>query len=1345
MRHLTFIVLILLQLSAGIWIQASETPFQLSSNNGLSNSSITCITQSSNGLMWFGTWDGLNCYNGRETKVFKPNPTDPRSISNNIVRQVVEQDAHTLWVATDLGINKLDMRDWQFTPYLFGYQTKNIVKERSFLLAINRSSQLFCSVYGSGLFYYTPSGDFVNIPLPSINSSIINNLFFDIHNTLWVHTEQGLTYKVYLNMSEQRVVLEDVEQVAALSHHSALHYVAQSDHIYFHNAKSDIIAYDLATQSPSTLISDPSLGSQTLNEVISREGKLYFATTAGLFLYDRGNQQLVNRFASSSILSLFIGTQQVLWLGTDGQGVFKVTPTSERFPSFDSSNLPLIGHYPIRSFYESTADNLWVGTKGGGLYQIEHLHHPTKQSIERYAIKQGLLSNSIYALERATRGDIWIGTDGEGLNYYHAKSDQIRRLTIPSNTKGLRGLRSVYALYQQNDSILWVGTSGNGLFRLRVTEGEQRRIVDFTHYSNHNGLSNNIVYSILPEGSSVIWIGTRGGGLNRLDIPTSKIEVFRYSKDNPDSSLSNDDVLSLARDRNGMMWIGTSMGLNRLDHYAQAEATFTHFTQEKGMPNSTIHGIVCDQDNHIWVSTNRGIAKITQPKQEIINYYYTDGLQSNEFSDGAYHKSRYSNLIYMGGVNGFNAFNPSAIERLTFMPEMLLNSFFIDNQVTQIGHHTDKQGVLTLDWDQKSFGFNFAILDYIHSQKCELAYRLVDHNDEWIELGSSYTLTFSKLPAGSYILEVKYSNADKMWSPQIYRLPIRIFPPWWMSPVAFVIYTILLIAFIYFLYRFMRLNVELRHSRDLEQIEKHKIEEIHQAKLRFFTNIAHEFSNSLSLIYGPAQLLLRKESDNAGIRKHVQTIRSNAERMQQLIQQLMEFRKVETGHLDLHIEKVDVVELSGYIIDNFEELSEQKNICFEVDIASDLPIWHSDRAALEKVIFNLLSNAFKYTPDQETISLRISVEDNQLVCLIKNTGVGVPTENQTLIFDRFRVLDNLEKQAIKGYETRTGIGLAVCKNLVDLMQGTLEIESDGLSFTAFIISLPMLELNENSSSIDTTPAPVVNIPIVESATSVASSTQKPTVLVVDDDSQIRSLIADTLSDHYSIVEAANGKEALMQLAQHRVVLVISDVMMPIMSGIDLVKELKTHKDYVHIPVILLSSLRAIENQIEGIAVGANAYLPKPFHPQHLEALVARLIENNKTLLVYADSPQSRVEMFEGRKLQKADMDFIMALTTLIMDNLENEELNQDFLAQKMLMSKVKFYRKIKEVVETTPTDFIRTLRLREAEKLLKTTSLTIQEIMFRCGFNNKAYFYREFTKLYQCTPKEYRKEASAGL
>lgn len=1339
------------------FLKAEYAITNLTNMDGLSNSSVNCIFQDSSGLMWFGTWDGLNLYNSREFKVYKPEMGNANSICNNIIRTVIEENNEVLWIATDRGIDRLDRRRNEFSHYFTRPGGQPPLVEQAYLIAKNSLGSIIISVYEEGLFLFdSKDRQFASITSADIRQA--KKIFFDRDDHLWVYTsDRQLVQMVSDNSGGFLSNPEKIVLPANYGHIENVFYDRGRHRLYLPNGQGHMFVYNIYSRTfePQAISVEEE---SAINAMIFTGGYVFWGSNSGLYRYNPTSRQTDRLLAETPVLSLLAGSQQMIWVGTDMQGVYMLTPKQNNFFPFTAENVSGLGKNAVRCFLETGNEELWVGTKGGGICVFKQTGDKTIPTVKRrITMHDGLLSNSIYTLKEGGRNEYWIGTDGEGLNYADRQRNRICTLHIPEQWKDSIKLSSVYSILPDGRDTLWIGTSGEGMYRLEIDKRQHPySIRSFRQYTfdknNPHSLANNIIYSIIADDEQHLWIGTRGGGVNRFDKRNGQFTAYRFTTDET-NHISNDDVLCLYKDRKGCLWIGTSMGLNKMETTPDGETSFKLFTRQDGIPNNTIHGILEDNDQNLWISTNRGLAKVTPSGKgyRIISYFRKDGLQNDEFSDGAYYKSPAVNRLYFGGVGGFNTFNPSLITDDRYMPRLLLDAFYIQNTESNLYEHLKmRKGreTLILKHNMRSISLRFVPVDYVSGEKCETSYLLEGYNDDWVYLGTSSTIVLSNLPSGKYTLKVRNSNAAKTWNETGFSLPIVMLPPWWATWWAWLIYLTLSAFLIFMIQRQIAYRLKTRRAIKFRELEKQRIEEIHQAKLRFFTNIAHEFSNSLTLIYAPCEQLM-KFSGNDEIRRYVNTIRSNSQRMQSLIQQLIEFRKAETGHLNVRIEPVDITELVRYVLDNFMESLEEKRIQLSINQPSQPLIWNTDRDGVEKVVFNLLSNAVKYTPLEECIEVYTAIKDDMLYLSVRNTGVGVKQANTHIIFDRFKVLERFEMQISEGFETRSGIGLALCKNIVEVLGGSIKVESDGETYTTFIVELPIKQAEKTTTETRTAPIPVQPEPETlpypgeeESATPGLSNDKL--ILVVDDDKEIRQLLKDILSERFDVMEATNGQEALNAVNLRMPQLIICDVIMPVMNGIEFTKRMKEQDLTRHIPIVLLSSQSSIDDQIEGIETGADAYLSKPFHPRHLHALIDGLIRKKQIITEYSHSYYAGVEAFNNKIIHKENKDLLIQIHRIINENLENESLSAEFIAHEMALSKMQLYRKIKELTDETPTELIRSIRLEAAGKLLVTTNKTVQEIMFCTGFNNKAYFYREFAKKYQLTPKEYRNKKNTG-
>lgn len=1321
----------------------------ITNSDGLSNSSITCICQDSRHTVWLGTWDGLNAFNGRDIRTYKYDPTDENSLSNNIIREIVEQRAGIMWVATDNGVNRIDLLNDRISRFQFGYDSANPLTEHAFMLARTDDGTLFCAVRQYGLACYDESeGHFTALNLPGIDMFETRGLRAS-GQKLWLLDASGSLYGITAGRDRNgRVRLAEAAQIAGQAPYRKL-FDGGGRHLIATDDRRTLCLIDPATGLCRERIALPEgPGFEELTALSESDTTLLAAFSGGgVYRYCAPEKRFIpiESLLGKAVLALRQCDQQTLWVGTDGQGAVVQYPRHRNFGVVYNRDVQGRRNSPVRCFCTDERGVLWVGTKGHGIFRFGPGHRPLPES-GRITTDRGLSNNSVYCLIRGLQGDLLAGTDGEGIDVCTQDGTRISELDISLLRHNDDAFGSVYSLYlDRTRNILWAGTSGYGLVRMHLeTTAAGYRVTEYKKYlydpDDASSISNNTIYSILPDADgSALWIGTRGGGLNRLDLHSDRFRCYLHDSSDPRSPSSN-DILSLARSADGTLWVGTGYGLNRME----PDGTFTRFTERDGLPNNTIHGILPDDRGAVWVSTNRGVCRFNPGGAPTVNYTMNDDLQNNEFSDGAYYRAP-DGTFYLGGISGFNHFVPDRIHERSFSPEIGITDFRVFNErlprYNDLYFSTPGNGI-TLDHDQRFFSIGFVAFDLIDNRNCEYAYMLDGFDRDWVTASTGGTAVFTNVPPGRYTFRVRSTNSDKVWCDNTLSFPVRIRHPWWARWWAFVLYALLCGQIGYLIYRIVRNHVALNKALFLERLSQQRQQEIHEAKLRFFTNIAHEFCTPLTLIYSPCEKLLEQSGLDESSAKYLRIIRSNAARMQGLISELMDFRKTETGHRVLRFERIDLHELVCCIADNFAELNRENRIDFTLRIHPQDLTAVSDRDCLEKIVFNLVSNAYKYTPAGGSIAVDIrSDTDRNTILAVTNTGKGIRPEELQTVFDRFKILDNFERQVSRGSVVRTGIGLALTKGLVSLLGGSIRVESQVGSRTVFTVELPPATLPQAEApgpEPESEPAPK---PESEPA---AAPEGRRSLLIVDDQEQIRDLIADLFADRYTVLQAADGRQAIEVMKRQRPDLILCDIIMPAMNGPELVKELKSNPFTASIPVVFLTSKVSLADHISGYDLGVEAYIPKPFHPRHLQAVVNRLISSRESLRDYYNSPMAQTDLYNGNYMAQKDRDFLVQLNRTIEENLENESLDLAHIASTLAVSRMQLYRRIRELAGVSPSEYIRSVKLDRAAHLLRTTELTVQEVMYRSGFNNKSYFYREFTQKYASSPKEFRNRKTEG-
>lgn len=1296
-------------------------------SDGLSNSSVNTIFQDRSGRMWFGTWDGLNRFNGRSFRIYKPEFSDISSPSSNIIREIIETTDGMIWIATERGVDRYDPRTEEFRRYFSGAIEASL-QEHPFSLSLDTGGNVCVFFSGRGLFRFSQStNDFISLASVPLNAS---EFIVDRNDNAWILSSDSSVYKIPLDSPAYYKLVENAGVAAAIFYDENYMWVQNGNKYRKLNLLSEVSVETYSLPRDMERINSVSF---------FEDGSQILGVNSGLYRMEPGGKTFNPIMKDIPVTSLYYGSQDIIWVGTDTKGIFRLAPEVSFFHSFPEDGGNFFGG-AVRCFAEDREGNFFVGTKGNGLFVFRR-EGAYIRPVSHITEAQGLINNSVFAFYEDSRV-MWIGTDGRGLNYYEFSGKKLMTLRMPDGIN----LEHVYSIVPDDADVLWVGTSGQGLFRLEIDRSRAPYSVksysQFIYREGENSISNNVVYSILKDESGSLWIGTRGGGLNRLNLHTMEFSTVNLSSYDEMSNLKA-DVTCLSMAKGGTLMVGTSSGYYMVER-DRGDAV-VHLGESDGMPNSTVHGIIMDRHGRIWLSTNRGLVWVRQngDAASIVPFFKEDGLQDNEFSDGAFYTTRGDGLLAFGGIGGLTLFNPEKALATSYLPEVLFESFFIDNTFVKISDYKkDIKGVSTLllPYKNNSFGFTFVPADYISSLKCDISYMLEGYMKDWVNIGSSSSVVFSRIPAGNYKLIVRSSSADGIHSDHYYSMPVKISQPWYAGTLARWIYLVLFLIISFGMYRGVKYRLGVRRQVVADRMEKARVEYVHEAKLQFFVNIAHEFSNSLSLIYGPCEELLSESGISAKERRYLDIIKSNSERMRNLIQQLINFRKAETGHLDIKYSIVDVGRLVNMEASLFGDAIEQKKISFKIVLEPEKILWTSDRDCLEKIIFNLISNAIKYTPAGEEIRLsaKIDGENKFIIIDISNTGVGIPEEKLESIFDRYTVLEKFEQDISKG-KTSNGIGLAMCKSLCELLGGNISVESDSKSYTSFIVQLPY---RDGVVEQEEMPAEPGQKPEIQTESMQERLPENPilgrNVLIVDDDDKLRAFLSDILYGKYSSTIASNGKMALEKIRENAPDAIISDVVMPEMNGIQLLAEVKKDPVLARIPFILLSAENSVEEQINGIQGGADAYLGKPFNPSYLLATLDNLIGRAKSLIDYGNSTYSALDSMLGRNIAKEDKQLVYKITSAIRENLDTDTLSIDYIAQECGLSRMQLYRKTKDLLNMSPIEYVQEIRLDYATKLLKSTNKTIQEIVYQCGFNNKTYFYKSFSKKYGMTPKAYR-------
>jgi signal transduction histidine kinase/ligand-binding sensor domain-containing protein/DNA-binding response OmpR family regulator len=1056
--------------------------------------------------------------------------------------------------------------------------------------------------------------------------------------------------------------------------------------------------------------------------------------------------------SNTFVMSIYLDKNDILWVGTDNDGVYYVDTNKKGFQhySYELEN-------SIRAICEDENGQLWVGTRNNGVIRVNQ----ERNSYKQFDYILDSLGKQVKKIYEDVRGDIWIGTKS-GLYYYNCKTTKINHFTM--DTKPSIPDNWVYAINEDNNGLLWIG-AWNGIASYDANTD------NIITYKTDNIENFNSIRSIARGKDGGIWVATEKG-LFFLEYNVENniaVDIKHTHYKNPGNngnSINNDFLYSIDVDEDGNVWIGTVRGLCMYDIHEQK---FTNFHDVEFLNEEGIRGVLCNQDD-VWISYGKGLTRLNRKTFAARHYDKLDGLLNNEFSEDAYYKNNRTGELFFGGNNGLNAFFPDNIKDNINPPNIVFTGLRVQNKPVKINQEINGDIILkspiivckNLEFNHKNkeFEIEFSALHYSNPSKNRYAYMLEGFDDSWIYANSSRrSAIYSGLPSGNYTLKVKASNCDGIWSENPIEMGITILPPWWASRIAYTVYSLLFLFVCYLIVRNIIARKNLKHKIQLEQVKAEKAEEISNIRSNFFTGISHELRTPITLIIDPLRKLINEKSGEDETRKTYDLMYRNATRLLSLINQLLDFRRIELSKPTLQPARHDIVAFVKNGLAMFEFTAKKRKILLSLEAEKESHILIFDDKVLDKILVNLISNALKYSPDNTQITLRLMNErdvesyiaENQIDVIypemknsswyavqITDQGVGIAPDEKEKIFDLFYRVDNNDSLG-------SGIGLALTKELVDIHKGYITVDSkqgEGSCFTVFlpIMLQPYIEENSNELHIE------FDDEIISSEFDNGSEhlsehkvdrPELPILLIVEDNEDIRDYTKQTLSDDYEVITSRDGSEAWDKALEVIPDLVVSDIMMPKISGIELCKKLKTDERTSHIPVVLLTAKQSDEARMEGFETGADDYIIKPFNSSVLKVRINNLIESRKKLRSLFGSA-TRMEL-KKISVNTADEKFINRAVNIVNSYISDSDFSVDIFAREMAVSRAQLFRKIKAMTNQTVQEFIMTIRMNKAADLLLTTEYPIGEITFMCGFSDASNFRRSFVRKFGVTPSNYIK------
>ncbi|TYA84172.1 hybrid sensor histidine kinase/response regulator transcription factor [Seonamhaeicola marinus] len=1368
---------------------------------GFNQSSVMKVIQDEEGYLWIATPNGLYKYDGQRFSVYRHESNNPNSLINNSVYELELDHQGNILIGTGKGLCKFNRITQEFTIF-----PKVLEDARVTAIYPEEDGGLWVGTLHSGLFHFEGSDLLgeqpkIYVHKPNQDTSLdhdqIHSITKDKWGALWVGTIRGLNKLIEVNGNKEFVRFKHLEQSVKML------YTDKKDRLWVSLEDTRLIRID----NPKTFNSpkeknfreysfnlentdnDEYGGILSMIEILEDQ-VLLGIYGHGLYLLNTETHAYstyvpdpsdAESLSSSNVETILLDKTNVLWVGTEEGGLNK--SDLERKPIVTLSENPLtkqsLSNSSINGIAKDKHSNIWVATQNG-LNKIKFVKDSYIQPHFQHYYLDNALANSELRIQQPVwsvlkdRGDfLWMGTT-RGVVYADISNDA-EKLTFhisPIN------MMEVFTSIQDREGVLWFGSLLGGLAKWEKKRKPNSNEFDFSNVESYlpdkndkYGISGKEVSCLYEDSKGNIWIGTLFGGLNLLIRGKAgekdKFITYQHDKNNP-NSLSHNSVFSIHEDNQGNYWIGTfGGGLNKMTLPKNGIGTpeFKHYTEEDGLANNAVYGILQDDNQNLWISTDNGISLFNPISEEFKNLSKDDGLQSNNFRMNAHFKNK-DGYLFFGGLRGLNIFHPENLKENAIPAKSTLTALRIKSEEIEVGKKYNGRVILnksisnlyeeiSLKHHENTLTFEFAALHFAVPKKNQFKYKLEGFDSEWIDSKGMSFAHYTNLSPRTYNFKVKASNNDGVWSDQEASIAIKINPPFWFTYWAYALYVLLVVMIFWAVFAFYRMKTQKQASLKLQK----EIEEINKLKLQFFTNISHDFKTPITLILNPLEEVLASVKSNDVLKSKLKIIQRNAASLLRLVNQLMEFRKIEVGETKLGATKANIINFIREITFSFRASARKKKveIAFESQLY-DESVWF-DWDKLEKILNNLIFNAIKFTPEGGRITVRVKkpmhsamdikgrdISVNYVQIEVEDNGIGISEEKLPYVFHRFYQVNQTNKKDKKN--KGIGVGLAITKDLVDLHHGEISVESKEEIGTRFIIKLPI-------GNRHLLPDEIIELPVFERLTDEdidendkrldvgeeewnTEATEKNKILVVDDNEDIRNLVKEGLYKKYNIIEANNGKEALNLALKELPDLVISDVLMPEMDGIEFCYTLKTNIRTSHIPVILLTALNSVEHRIKGVESGADAYIPKPFNIKLLEVRTNKLIESRELIRKRFQTEKEITP--EKITLSSLDEEFLKRIMDFMEANMNNELYWIDELARDMNTSRSTFFRKLKKLTGQSPNDFMRLVRLKRAAQLLEQNKFTIAQVSYMVGFSNPNYFGKCFRKFFGDTPSNYVKK-----
>lgn len=1327
-------------------------------NEGISQLSVMSIYQDSRGYLWFATKNGLNRFNGKEYKIYHREDGNEQSLSNNSVTSITEDQEGFLWVGTSNGLNRIDLNTNEIKRY--NLETNGLVANSISTVYTDRSGCLWVGTW-EGLNRYNREGDhFEYIPIEDdTERAMIVTLLEDSSGRFWIGTRnKGLLLCDHqMNLISQ--FTSESKNMPLNNNNITSIYEDDKKQIWVGCKNSGLNKINLRDNEVTSYTNlNSGLSNNSVRCIIEWQGKLLIGTFDGIFDLDKATERIVkvagyddiNKSLSHySVYCFCVDRDETLWVGTFAGGVNYLNKFTNRFVLHKPQEELNIrtGIYGAIT-YESPED-LWIATEGYGLLnynkRTNESHYYLIDPSVRFAFNTNIIKSVFYE-----DGYVWCGTTKGEIYKFNIKTKKFSLYhQYPIEY-------SIYSIIRDHNDVLWVGGASTE-FGLTCFVNDSLVTTFYNNVDEPIYFSN--VRCILEEEDGVFLLGSTAEGLLRFD--THKKQLTKYSNEASVEKyrIPNNYISAIVRTKSGEIWVSTyGGGIFQLD---ESKAIRRIMTVREGLLDNNICTLVESSDQRLWMSTVNGLIMFDPAKDEVRNYHRHNGIDIREFTlhsgialpDGS---------LCFAGSNGFVTFHVEAMDKNNNIPPVVLEQLSVNNHPVKVGDESailnkvlDGMETIRLAYNENNFSITYQALNYIYATQNQYAYKLEGYDTDWNYVGERNSAFYTNLSPGKYVFRVKASNNDGVWNEEGRSLAIVVQPPLWRTWYAYLFYVIALAAIIYGILYYVNIKRNLEAGLKMKQLEKQKQEEFHQAKIRLFTNFSHELRTPLMLIITPFEELVKRVDIPAELHDKLSIIYKNAQKLLLLVNQLMDLHKNQAGSMDLKVSEGDICEYIKEIYYAFNQIALTNEVKFTLNCTPKTINGWFDKSLLEKVVFNLLSNAFKYTASGESVLMEVSevtlkeldpkridglYKDENIhyvILKVKDSGKGIEEGEADKIFTPFYQIPETSGINLSG----TGIGLSLVYTIVQLHRGVIYVDNTETKGACFVVILPVSRSAFSEEQIESREidkiAEITNTEDISVSLPVTENKDQPKykILLVEDDKDVRDYLKKSLEAEYIVIEAADGVRAYEKVVQDFPDLVLSDIMMPKRDGLELCTMIKNDIRIGHIPVILMTARSMVVHIKEGFQAGADDYIVKPFNMDVLQTRIRSLLASREQLKKLYGKRFSPDVM--GIEVKSADERFSQKLFDVIEKNISNEKLDVELLCTEIGISRANLYRKLKSITELSPMELIRNKRLEMAAKLLKESEMNVSEIASHLGFNSHSYFSNSFKTFYGCTPTEF--------